>query len=65
MLLSVALVDEVGPTYRLEGAALLDGCLLSSGGKEVCTWKIMYVYISLQSLVHRDIFFKCECNNIL
>ncbi|KAK7817419.1 hypothetical protein U0070_024893, partial [Myodes glareolus] len=34
VLLSVALVDEVGPTYRLEGAALLDGCLLSSGGKE-------------------------------
>lgn len=43
----------------------MGGCLLSSGEKEVCTWKIMYVYISLQSLVHRDIFFKCECNNIL
>lgn len=35
------------------------------GRKEVCTWKIMYVYISLQSLVHREIFFKRECNNIL
>lgn len=33
--------------------------------REKCTWKVMYVYINLQIPVHRDIFFKCECNNIL
>lgn len=27
--------------------------------------EVMYVYINLQIPVHRDIFFKCKCNNIL
>lgn len=28
-------------------------------------WKVTYVYIDLQIPVHRDIFFKCECDNLL
>lgn len=35
------------------------------GEGEKCAWKVMYVYNDLQIPVHRDIFFKYECNNIL